>query len=367
MPHHTIVYRQPGRFAGWPANYGTWSWENEIVVGFVLGVHDPLGQFHARDRTRPMVTMQARSYDGGETWSVSEMPVSSPGRRALSADEHVVAELGLQAALNAGLGPIPSPCPGKINFTHPDFALLCARTGLGKGTHAWFYLSDDRCRSWQGPYRLPSFDLAGIEARTDYLVEDSRSCLLFLTASKRTGGEGSGVFCARMREGGRTFERVGWVTRSHGQGFKIMPSTIRLTNGDLRTAVRCQVGASNFIDLFGSADNGNSWRWISRPAPYTGIHGNPPSLVHLPGPIERIALVYGYRAEPFGIRARLSQDGGITWGNEIILRADAGCHDIGYPRSIKLPRGEILSIYYFADHPEGERYISATKWNPDEF
>ena len=28
------VYREPGRFAGWPANYGIWCWGDEIVVGF---------------------------------------------------------------------------------------------------------------------------------------------------------------------------------------------------------------------------------------------------------------------------------------------------------------------------------------------
>ena len=31
---HVIVYKEAGRFCGWPANYGTWSWGNEILVGF---------------------------------------------------------------------------------------------------------------------------------------------------------------------------------------------------------------------------------------------------------------------------------------------------------------------------------------------
>ncbi len=34
---HVEVYRQPGRFADWPANYGIWSWGNEIAVSFTLG------------------------------------------------------------------------------------------------------------------------------------------------------------------------------------------------------------------------------------------------------------------------------------------------------------------------------------------
>ena len=29
---HVIVYREAGRFAGWPANHGAWSWGEEIVL-----------------------------------------------------------------------------------------------------------------------------------------------------------------------------------------------------------------------------------------------------------------------------------------------------------------------------------------------
>ncbi|MEZ4727442.1 MAG: hypothetical protein R3E79_09940 [Caldilineaceae bacterium] len=45
---HITIYREPGRFAGWPANYGIWHWGNEIVVGFTAGYTDPSGGFHAR-------------------------------------------------------------------------------------------------------------------------------------------------------------------------------------------------------------------------------------------------------------------------------------------------------------------------------
>ncbi len=31
------VYHEEGRFAGWPANHGAWSWGNEILVGFEVG------------------------------------------------------------------------------------------------------------------------------------------------------------------------------------------------------------------------------------------------------------------------------------------------------------------------------------------
>ena len=57
---HITVYRDPNRYAGWPANYGIWSWGDEIVAGFTVGYPNPQGGFHARDRTWPFVAMQAR-------------------------------------------------------------------------------------------------------------------------------------------------------------------------------------------------------------------------------------------------------------------------------------------------------------------
>ena len=37
---HIALYRKPGRYADWPANYCIWSWQEEIVVSFTLGFHD---------------------------------------------------------------------------------------------------------------------------------------------------------------------------------------------------------------------------------------------------------------------------------------------------------------------------------------
>lgn len=79
-----------------------------------------------------------------------------------------------------------------------------------------------------------------------------------------------------------------------------------------------------------------------------------------------VCLTYGYRARPFGMRARLSADGGRTWAREIILRKDGGGRDLGYPRTVQRPDGKIVTIYYFHDQPKGDRYIAATIWSPAE-
>ncbi len=359
-----IVYREPGRFAGWPANYGIWSWGNEIVVGFTVGYINPAGGFHARDVTRPFMPMQGRSRDGGDTWQAAPTPCRTPGNRGMSADEHMIPELRVGPAL--GGENTPSPCPGGIDFTHPDFALMCARSGLGAGTVAWFYTSRDRCHTWDGPFSLPTFGQPGIEARTDYLVLSNSECLLFLTATKPNSQEGR-VFCARMTGGGKNIEFLSWIG-PEPEGYAIMPASARLPGGRILVAQRCKEGtlgfaeARHWIDLYASDDDGASWTYVCRPAPDTGRGGNPPTLTLLQD--GRLCLTYGYRKPPFGVRARLSSDGGLTWSEEIVLRDGGGNHDLGYPRTVQRPDGTIVTIYYFNDRADGERYIEATLWRP---
>jgi hypothetical protein len=358
MIEHVTVYRDPDRYAGWPANYGLWRWGDEIVVGFTAGYPNPAGGFHSRDTTRPFVTLQARSLDGGERWGVQPLPASIPGGRGLSADEHVGPGLKLAEVLAADETLLD--CPGGLDFSHPDFALLLARTGLVAGTRSFFYTSMDRCRAWAGPYRLPMYGQTAIAARTDYLVSGPDSCTLFLTANKSDGREGR-LFCARSVDGGRHFAFLAWIGPEPA-GYNIMPASVRLAEGQLLVAVRCQAGEQNWLDLYRSEDDGATWRYLTRPVVDTGRGGNPPSLITLHD--GRLCLTYGYRAAPFGLRAKLSEDQGHRWGHEIILRADGGNHDLGYPRTTQRPDGLVVTVYYFNDQPEGERYIAATLWSP---
>lgn len=53
-----------------------------------------------------------------------------------------------------------------------------------------------------------------------------------------------------------------------------------------------------------------------------------------------------------------------AWSKEIVLRSGAGAWDIGYARSLQRPDGKVVMIYYFNDHPDTERYIGATMWDP---
>jgi len=355
---NVIVYREPGRFAGWPANYGIWSWGDEIVVGFTLGYHRAGLGFHTIDREKPSINVQARSLNGGESWEVERMPGRTPGGRGISADEHMREDLRVGKVLDER--DVLMDPPGGIDFTHPDFALMCARTGLKAGARSWFYISYDRCRSWQGPYKLPMFGTPGVAARTDYQVLSRNECLLLLTAAKPNGDEGWS-FCAKTDDGGKTFSFLSWIG-PEPTGYSIMPSSVRLSESRILVAVRCKEEGKYWIDLYISDDNGRTWRYMNRPVENTGRGGNPPSMIKLQD--GRLCLTYGYRDVPYGIRAKLSEDDGETWGEEIILRDDGGNYDLGYPRTVQRSDGKIVTLYYFNDHPEGERYIAATIWEP---
>ena len=77
-------------------------------------------------------------------------------------------------------------------------------------------------------------------------------------------------------------------------------------------------------------------------------------------------LTYGYRSAPYGIRAVFSTDGGTTWSQPIILREDGGCWDLGYTRTVERPDGKLVTIYYYNDAEDEERYIAATIWELDQ-
>jgi hypothetical protein len=350
---HVKVYAEPGRFGGWPANHGLWSWGNEILVGFSRGYYKDLGrERHNIDRERPEEHVLARSLDGGETWAI-ENPA---GQGAL-----IPAGKMLHGIAPPGLKEKPwRDCPGGIDFTHPDFAMTLRMTAVDAGPSR-FYYSTDRGLRWEGPFRLPLFGQRGVAARTDYLVNGASDCLLVLTASKPDGEEGR-PFCARTTDGGRTWKFVSWINE-RPKGYAIMPSTVRLNDRELLTAIRCRDDAKAWIETYRSLDNGQHWKFDTVPAPDLG-EGNPPSMIRLKD--GRVCLTYGYRAPPYGIRARLSKDGGRTWEREVVLRDDGGGRDIGYPRTVQRPDGKIVTIYYFHDQPKGDRYIAATIWEPSE-
>ena len=346
LAHNSVVYREPGRYAAWPANHGIWAWGNEIVVGFESGIFKEQKDRHSIDWDKPAEHLLARSLDGGETWAVERHPDLRPPDGTKVAG--VLTESGGKQAVD---------CPGGLDFQQPGFALT-ARMSEAEGGPSRFYYTADQGRSWTGPYRLPDFGFKGTAARTDYIVYGKHDLVLFITVTKGNGKEGR-VIVVRTRDGAKTWQTVSLIgPEPSAEDYAIMPSTVVLSPSSVVSAIR----HPHWIELWRSDDHLRTWQFVSRPAPDLP-RGNPPSLVHLRD--GRLAITYGYRGSPYQIRARLSADEGRTWGPEIILRSNAGAWDIGYTRSVQRPDGKIVTIYYWSDAHDQERYIGATIWDPN--
>lgn len=339
---HVVVYKEAGRYGGWPATYGAWSWGSEIVVGFSSSTFKLAApNRHQTDTTQPEVPMIARTLDGGETWLIEAPKSLLPPEQG-----------------GASVRELDAP----MDFTRPGFAMTLRSKGVPGGASRLSY-SYDRGRTWTGPFSFPMLGQKWVAARTDYLVNGPNDAHVFLTGPKSGGREGR-VFCARTTDGGLTWKFVSWIG-DEPPGFSIMPSTVRLSRAELLTATRVRLDANNTaIELFRSTDNGETWQAAGTPAPMPGDSsgGNPPSLIRLRD--GRLCLTYGKRTAPYTIAARLSKDRGRTWSDEIVLRNDGASFEVGYVRSAQRPDGKVTVVYYFAEQPQTERIIAATIWDP---
>lgn len=336
---HLIVYQEPGRFGGWPANNGIWSWGNEILVGFERAYYQGNEKGHSIVPGKTAEVGLARSLDGGETWILEE-----PG------------------ALSRGFSELLT-CPGGMRFGAQGFAMKC----FGEG----FFASYDRGRTWLGPYSLPGFDWK-LTSRTDYLVCGEMDCLFFLSAfeARVEADHQDRAFCARTMDGGKTFKFLSWMTDEPITVRSVMPSTVQLPNGHLISAMRRKVDVGDqtgvrslcWIDVYRADPSGQQWKFLSRVADTGDWNGNPPALIRLQD--GRLCITYGYRRAPFGIRAKLSVDEGATWGEEINLREDGRSWDLGYPRMVQRSDGRLVVVYYFTTSQNPVQHIAATIWDP---
>ena len=342
---HIIIYRNEAEFCSWPFNAGMWrAGSDEIVVGFMNIACDysyPAQLSHRRVETFGNISA-VRSTDGGRTW----------GERDVVADNNKLNE-ELQYA-----PPAKYETPG--DFTNPDTLLACWSTpNSGEpDIKAWIKRSEDGGRSWGPAVLLPDCGIPRYQGRPSYVVREDGTILLFLTAQPETDPHDRPVVFS-SKDGG-----CDWALHSYMPGSSlyrvICPSPALLPDGTILTAVRCKPSmTSAFNELYASDDGGLTWRFMNR----INEQGDTCDLIRLQD--GRLFIVYGYRRPPFGIRAKISEDNGQTWGPELVLRDDGGSLDLGYPRCLQLADGTIVASYYFNDADTsrptgGTRYIGGT-------
>ena len=115
------------------------------------------------------------------------------------------------------------------------------------------------------------------------------------------------------------------------------------------------------LEQYVSEDDGRVW---TRRQPLTLPGQMPGHLLRLSG--GRILLSYGNRNwNNYGVDARISQDEGKTWGAPFRI-ADSPMPDSGYPSSVQLPSGDIVTAYYTKVSGDFHYEMRVARWNPPQ-
>jgi sialidase-1 len=137
------------------------------------------------------------------------------------------------------------------------------------------------------------------------------------------------------------------------------PHVVEMSDGKLLAMFRYHPSdrSKSFLRQTESYDGGKTWSVTHK----TNIWGFPPHLLLLKN--GWIVLSYGVRKIPYGERACISKDGGESWDidNEILISM-SDTEDLGYPSSIQLDDGSIITIYYQIDKKGEKTSLMQTHW-----
>ncbi len=335
VTHITVAFDEPS-FFGWPANHGIWKFDDELLVGFEKGIHHYNGpDVHALDRTIPTIRMFARFRP--ETGWVHEFPEIP----------------AIDYENKTRLPDVPA------DLLTPESGLYLMPSGWDGNVFTQLMVTNDKGKSWQGPFYIPDFGLVGVAARTDYIVCDGYF-LLAMTGVKADGLEGN-TFAAKLTFDGK-WEKLGMMGEDPPEGdFRIMPAIARLPDGSLlgigRYASENEPGFTQ-LDVYLSNDEGKTWDYETK-LTYVGNDmsgGSPPALCTLPD--GTVLLAFFRRQSPHGLFITTTRDG-KTWSEPKALRTDAVNTDIGYPR-IAFFNNEVHILYYYNLGEEAPRFVADT-------
>ena len=153
-----------------------------------------------------------------------------------------------------------------------------------------------------------------------------------------------------------------WSHRGTIQEGNINETTpLVLKDGSLLVAARTL--GDQHLELFHSSDRGATWK----PAgPVTLGFQHPAHLLMLKD--GRILLSYGLRNKGlYGVGARISTDQGQTWQPPRVVVDFEIATDGGYPASVQLDDGVIVTAYYCSAVPSHHRYhMGVIRWSADD-
>jgi hypothetical protein len=214
----------------------------------------------------------------------------------------------------------------------------------------WMIRSTDGGIHWSAPFRVPLNSPHGPVA-----LSDGRT----LYAGKVLyGGDGEIGVC-ESKDDGATWH---WLARiparpgDQGRDYHEL-HMVEAAPGKLIAHVRNHNAANERETLQSeSRDGGKTWT-----TPHAiGVWGLPSHLLRLRD--GRLLMTYGHRRQPFGNQARVSADGGQSWSDPIVISADGVTQDLGYPSTVELRDGSLLSIWYELRPNSTKAVLRQARW-----
>ena len=219
----------------------------------------------------------------------------------------------------------------------------------------WICRSSDEGRTWRRTGTLsPPAEADRIIPFGD-VVQLADGCLGVSGYGGRSTAEGDNRACCflRSRDDGQTWGEHAVIAKDHNETALLSTDGRRILAAARQTC----------LDLLVSEDSGTTWT----------SHGPVTSSAQYPGHFLRLAdgqilLTYGIRYRGFyGVGGRLSDNGGETWYTPLMLADFAQAVDGGYPSSVQLADGTIVTAYYASGVPTHTRYhMGVVRWTLDE-
>lgn len=238
------------------------------------------------------------------------------------------------------------------------------KTPTSLGTY--IITSKDDGHTWSEPnyIKTDGMPFKNMEGPTDAPIEMPDGSLVMGVIGYALEGDAKNNGCVLLRseDQGTNWKYVSTIASDPGGklGGFAEPGIVRTKTGRVIAGLRNH-GPDNAIWVTWSDDDGKSWSPVRK----TEMYGHPVDLIQLAD--GRVMATYGIRpqhAMPAGVRACFSTDNGETWNvrGEVQIRKDFMNWDVGYPESLEMPDGRVLTVYYY--NLFSKYFIGGTYWKP---
>ena len=143
------------------------------------------------------------------------------------------------------------------------------------------------------------------------------------------------------------------------------PDVLELSNGELLVHIRV-VHKKDFSgdveDIYQTVSSNNRTKW-SKPEPLK-IDAIPSHLMRHSSGV--IIMSVGRRVSPIADQVFLSYDEGKTWQGPYAIDTEAPDEDMGYPSTVELCDGSLMTVYYHHGKKGENNYLKYTVWTLDE-